>query len=329
MAKLSIQMLLNLNGGSHNTADGVVAVFAPSFSCTIGNEDSYKFTNLDENLAINSGGTLLSIEGRPSITGNDTLHLVMWQFRQNTYFLQLDGSSFAPNVSAVIKDKYLNQETAVNLAGSTAIPFAITSDSASFARNRFVIFFKQNHLPEFFAALSAERKDKGVFLKWGIKTVSDNVVYEIEKSGTGRLFERAATMQPGNVNGSEKSFTWVDPNASGGNNFYRIKMIDKSGSFKYSDAVKVNAENEKSGITVFPNPVKGSTIGLQLNNVAKGDYTVTIFNNQGQKMYTSNLKHNGGSANLPVRVDKELKSGLYTLQVSNHGMVINKTLVVQ
>src|SRR4051812_18068247 len=63
MSKLSVQLLLNLKGGPQNTADGLVAVFADNFSKKIGNEDSYKFTNLDENIAINRDGVNLSIEG--------------------------------------------------------------------------------------------------------------------------------------------------------------------------------------------------------------------------------------------------------------------------
>lgn len=140
-SKLVIQLLLNTNPGPQNTADGVVAFFADNFSTSIGNEDSYKFTNLDENLAIDCRGTLLSIEGRP-MTRFDTLKLVMWQFRQKSYYLQLNGSNFSSKVKAVVKDKYLSKETAVDLSSSTTVPFTITGDSASFAANRFSVVFK-------------------------------------------------------------------------------------------------------------------------------------------------------------------------------------------
>ncbi|MEJ7681475.1 MAG: hypothetical protein WKG06_27215 [Segetibacter sp.] len=56
VTKLSVQLLLNLNEGLQNNADGVTVFFDDNFSTAIGNEDSYKFTNLDENLAISNKG---------------------------------------------------------------------------------------------------------------------------------------------------------------------------------------------------------------------------------------------------------------------------------
>lgn len=140
--KLGIQLLLNTDPGPQNTADGVVAFFANNFSTTIGNEDSYKFTNPDENLAINCNGTLLSIEGRPTINGTDTVKLAMWQFRQKSYYLKLSAGNFSPTIKAVVKDNYLNKETSVDLSSSTLVPFSITNDSASFSKNRFSVLFK-------------------------------------------------------------------------------------------------------------------------------------------------------------------------------------------
>ncbi len=139
---LSVQLLLNTNEGSENTADGAVALFDDRFSYLIGDEDSYKFTNPDENLAINCRGTLLSIDGQPGIHGSDTLLLKMWTFRQKSYYLQLIGSNFNPGVKAVIKDNYLGTETLVDLSSVTLLHFNISTDQASFANDRFAILFK-------------------------------------------------------------------------------------------------------------------------------------------------------------------------------------------
>jgi hypothetical protein len=140
--KLAIQLLLNTNPGPENTADGVVAFFDDNFSFSIGGEDSYKWTNLDENLAIVRNEKLLSIEGRPLIHYNDTMRLKMWTFRQKNYYLKFAASSFASTVTAVVRDNYLNKETAVDLSSSTLVPFSLTPDSASFAANRFSVVFK-------------------------------------------------------------------------------------------------------------------------------------------------------------------------------------------
>lgn len=141
-SELAIQLLLNTNGDSENTVDGVVAFFDDSFLYSIGNEDSYKFTNPDENLAIDCRGTLVSINGQPGIQATDTLKIVMWQLRQKSYYLKLTGRNFRSGVKAVVKDNYLHEETSVDLSSVTLLHFGITADPASFAKDRFAIVFK-------------------------------------------------------------------------------------------------------------------------------------------------------------------------------------------
>lgn len=151
---------------------GVAAFYADNFSASIGNEDSYKFTNLDENLAIDCKGTLLSIEGRPAIHRTDTLKLVMWQFRQKSYYLKLSGSNFSQMVKAVVKDNYLHKETVLNLSSSALVPFGITTDSASFAANRFSVVFKSSRA----FSLSSAMKMTSVFKESTSLTIAPNPV---------------------------------------------------------------------------------------------------------------------------------------------------------
>lgn len=139
---------------------------------SIGNEDSYKWTNLDENLAIDCKGKLLSIEGRPTIHGSDTIKLMMWQFRQKSYFLKLNGSDFPLTIKAVIKDNHLHKETLVDLSSSTLMPFDITADSASFAANRFSVVFKTSRE----LSLSGAMKFSSLFKENASLSVTPNPV---------------------------------------------------------------------------------------------------------------------------------------------------------
>ena len=53
--KLSVQLLLNEKVGNENSADGFTAIFDENFSKNIGDEDAYKFSNLDEKHGDRSG----------------------------------------------------------------------------------------------------------------------------------------------------------------------------------------------------------------------------------------------------------------------------------
>lgn len=244
--KMAIQLLLNTNGGPQNTADGVVAFFADNYSAAVGNEDAYKWTNLDENLAINCNGRLLSIAGRPTIHGSDTLSLVMWQFRQKTYYLQLSASNFLQSVRAVVKDSYLHKETAVNLSSATLVPFSITNDSASFAANRFSVIFNT------------------------------------------------------------------------------MKTLPLNATLKFSSIFKENLS-----LSVSPNPVTGNVINLQLHNMKKGRYAVSLYSNSGEIIYSGFITHNGGSAAQTIAIDKRIHHGMYNLQLTSGPVIINRNVLFQ
>ncbi len=329
--KLSIQLLSNPGGGSENTADAVVAFFDDEFTSAIGNEDSYKFTNLDENLAINRNGTALSIEGRPAITANDTIALKMWELRQKPYYLKLEAANFTCSTTAFLKDAYLHQETPVDLSSVTLLPFTIDMAApASYASERFTIVFKADKtLPVTLTNVKAYQKDQGVQVDWIAQTEININRYEIEKSFDGQHFEFAASEPAKNNNAAIEKYTWFDATANPGNNFYRIKIIEKSGAVKYSEIINVNVSKVKPGISISPNPVKGNVITLQLINMEKGKYDVAIYNNLGQKVYNGTIVHDQLSASYKIVPVKEIPKGVYRLTVNKADKSVTETLIFE
>jgi hypothetical protein len=270
MTKISVQLMLNMDAGNENAADGLVAVFQDGFFKTIGDEDSYKFGNLDENIAINRNGTDLSIEGRPSITVNDTIPLKVWQYRQKDYWLKLEAKNFPPAVNGVVKDEFLKKETPVNLSSSTYIPFNITNDPKSSATNRFSILFETYvTLPVVITSLKAYMKEKGIQVEWNIATETNVKFYEVEKSADGQQFEKACSIPSKGNSTVAQTYNWYDATPNTGANFYRIKITDKNGTVTYSSIVSVNIKNATTFVSVFPNPVKGKNIGLQIITLKK------------------------------------------------------------
>lgn len=329
--KLSIQLLSNPGGGSENTADAVVAFFDDEFTSAIGNEDSYKFTNLDENLAINRNGTALSIEGRPAITANDTIALKMWKLEQKPYYLKLEAANFTSSTTAFLKDAYLHRETPVDLSSVTLLPFIIDMTApASYASERFSIVFKTGKtLPVTLTSVKAYQKDQGVQVDWIAHTEININRYEIEKSFDGQHFEFAASEPAKNNNAAIEKYTWFDATANPGSNFYRIKIIEKSGAVKYSEIINVNVSKVKPGISISPNPVRGNVITLQLINMEKGKYDVAIYNNLGQKVYDGTIAHDQLSASYKIVPVKVIPKGVYRLTVNKADKSVIETLIFE
>ena len=151
--------------------------------------------------------------------------------------------------------------------------------------------------------------------------------YTIEKGTNGNSFEKAITVQ--SKNEATNSYSWFDGNIVNGNNHYRIKSTEKNGVTKYSNIVKVNIGSKDAEFTVYPNPVKGKVVSLQMSNVEKGTYTIRLFNNIGQEVANKTINHNGGSSTQSITLSKKIAAGSYNMQISNGNNTINKIVIVE
>ena len=318
---LAIQLYLTSNINS-TSQDGATVLFNNTYSNTVNDEDANKFTNLDENIAIQRGTSLMSIERRNMPALTDTVQLKTWQLAQNNYTLKIDASNFEGTTIAYLQDNYLNNETPLNLNGITNVNFTTNAVAASRANNRFTIVFRSNtSLPVAVTNLKAYQKNTGVQVEWKTQNELNLQEYEVEKSTDATNFTKVGTVQTT----AATSYNWFDVNANKGNNFYRLKMIEKDGSFKYSTIVNVKIGSIKNVFTVVGNPIKNKTVVLQLENVEKGNYNVLVYNNLGQKITSKAINHLGGSATQTIALDNVL-SGTYQLNIV--GNKVNETVTI-
>ena len=68
-------------------------------------------------------------------------------------------------------------------------------------------------------------------------------------------------------------------------------------------------------ITIYPNPVTGNQVSLQVSGLQKGQYTVRVFSANGQKVYNGLLLHNGGAATEVLQLPAGIKTGMYSLEL--------------
>ena len=101
----------------------------------------------------------------------------------------------------------------------------------------------------------------------------------------------------------------------GGDNIYRIKSVEANGKITFSGIARVNTRGGAAALNLYPNPVKGGEISVQLNALPAGQYTIRVIGSNGQTLSQQQLKHNGGSVTETVGI-AGLASGLYSVQIS-------------
>jgi ELWxxDGT repeat protein len=322
--RLSVDMI-NPNDGL--VIDGILAEYNNNFSNGVAAEDGQKLFRSNENFYLTRNTKPLMLEGRKLIDNNDTLFLTLSGMRIQDYRFAINGSNFAndANLSAYLKDKFLGTETAINLSGTTEYNFAVTADNNSKAADRFMVVFRSNaSLPVTLTNVKAYQQNSGINVEWNTQSESGMLHYEVEKSTNGSNFAKVNTTAA--KSGAANTYNYFDATPNNGANYYRIKAISLNGEVKYSSIVVVRLNSKSSNITLYPNPVKGSTIQLQVSNVEKGNYSVTLFNQLGQQVMNKTINHIGGSSNQTVELGI-LASGVYELRLSNGTTVITQKLI--
>src|SRR6185437_13300583 len=177
-------------------------------------------------------------------------------------------------INASLTDRFLKTETQVSLSDSTWFDFSITSDPESYSADRFFVEFvpvlAERMLPLSFISVNASQKNKNILVEWKVENENNIDRYEIDHSVDGVQFllreDNNALDLKENIN------SYLDENPANGNNFYRVRGIDKNGNTAISPVVKVFIENTKSSISILSNPVEGDVIKLLFTNQQAGKY---------------------------------------------------------
>jgi hypothetical protein len=315
--------------GTRRIADGVMSVYNNSYSNALDGDDAEQIANWDEDIAIARSGKMISIESRPIINSADTIFLNIAKLNVQNYEWQFSPSNFNhPNLQATLIDKYLNTRTILSLTGVSVVPFTVTSDAASSAPDRFmVVFGPASALPVTLTSVKAYQKAAGIQVDWTVLTEIDISRYEVEKSINGQEFIKAGMVPAKGSIATSIDYNWYDANPVAGNNYYRIKSINKSDEVKYSTVVKVNIGNTSGAVRIYPNPVNGNVIMIEMNNLKKGRYTVSLYNKAGQKVTGKIIDHAGGSITQSMALESNLPAGTYQVKINGEGKVFVQQLL--
>jgi hypothetical protein len=195
-------------------------------------------------------------------------------------------------------------DNAANNASSTFMNFS-----------PFIVTKKTGVLPVQFKNITATLKQNGTEVKWNVESEFDIQSYVVEKSMDGRTFAPIGTV----IANNNSSYTFNDASILSNNIFYyRIKIINLTGSVKYSNIVFVK-QNSGNDVVIYPNPVKDvlSIAGL------KGNSSLKFINTNGQIV----LQQSTTASSLTIEM-KDVKPGIYMLQVYRDGnKQISKTII--
>lgn len=164
--------------------------------------------------------------------------------------------------------------------------------------------------PVHLISFTATQIKNEIQLNWKVENEINFSGYSIEKSINGINFENI-----GNVTASNKNnYSFNVNNSNNLKQYFRLKLIDKDGSFSYSNIVLVKL-NDKTELSLYPNPAKGF-VSINVNKITPNTYLVlNDFNGRIiNKILLTESITNFSTSNLA--------SGLYTAQLIENNQII-------
>lgn len=163
--------------------------------------------------------------------------------------------------------------------------------------------YSYSTLPVQLLNFTATRSGESVSLQWNVAQEVNLKTYTVEWSVDARAFHELAVIKA--VGRSQ--YSWLHQHPAAVVYYYRLKMTDTDGTFRYSPVVSVDLNS--TAIKVFPNPASHH-LTIQLNT-SGGKTEVTMFNAYGTVVKRVNVER-ASSLTIPVQ---DLAAGFYTIQV--------------
>ena len=172
---------------------------------------------------------------------------------------------------------------------------------------------------EYLSPLWAIIKDNQILLEWTSANEKNNDYFSIERSPDILDWTTIGRVEGVGNSHTSKKYKAYDVSPPIGHLYYRLKQVDFTGQYSYSNIVSVFIEN--TDFMVYPNPSTG-IVDIEFPKNIQTEIIVTDVS--GKQLIRQNIQGKKAELNL-----SRLPNGLFLISAPANNRVLNKTLVLQ
>jgi hypothetical protein len=186
-------------------------------------------------------------------------------------------------------------------------------------------------LPVKLARFEAIRSDEDALLNWSSASEVNSALFEIERTEDGKSFEKIGEVKAAGNSSRVVNYLFEDkavaPVVAFGRAYYRLKMIDKDGSFEYSPVRVVDFSKEAGEeIAVYPNPFKDQ-LSIGFTKADNALIQVEIVDLYGKVCYKGELTQTDSQTSIQLPALNKLSTGIYVIKIGKGSEVITRKLI--
>lgn len=176
-------------------------------------------------------------------------------------------------------------------------------------------------LPVTWSYFSVQKKESSAQLHWSTATEINTYKFFVERSTDGIHFVNLASVDAAGNSNLPNDYSFTDQAPASGNNFYRVKLVDKDGKINYSEIKSLFfADVLRRTVLLSPNPGMSNVELLVTGNQSL--LKVKILDAAGRLLKV--LDMNSDRIALPV---SNLAEGMYYIQISGQNLNVMKKFI--
>lgn len=209
--------------------------------------------------------------------------------------------------------------------GSYTSAFQVTDENGNTNSCSFEIFVACNPLPIQLIDFKGKNIAGINVLDWTSLEEINIDYFELQKSSDGINFKTIDRIQAKGENLSETNYQSKDENPFDGNNFYRLKIVEKDGLFEYSKIINIKLLNEFKFLKVYPIPFENH-LNLEFSSAFSEKINLSIYNELGQIVLLRKIDVNVGLNQLEIDLS-DFSSGVYQVLLKNESNYISQKIM--
>lgn len=287
-AETSVNWSVRLNSGGSSRAsnvqfakDGYIGLWMRTNSAPSGAQIA---VTIDDQRSGSSDKTELS--QKLTVNNDGAWHLYEWN-------LEGSGWSSFSGGNGVLDSAVLSLDAVMLYAPNGSPDWTLYLDDVSHNTN--------GPLPVELTSFMAIRSSAGVQLNWSTATEMDNYGFELQRSAVSaqhsdpgyreltaenREWKEIAFVSGNGTSNNSHQYTFTDRVNSGGMHSYRLRQLDRSGAYRYSAELTIDAVGVPGSFILeqnFPNPFNPVTT-IEYRLPVTGRTTLTIYDMLGREV---------------------------------------------
>ena len=237
-----------------------------------------------------------------------------------------NGTSYVPVTAGLVitpaQANTLRFDPTTSFNGSATFNYTALDNRGLTSNSSVFTIVVSTTLPLTLLDFTATLQDNKTILAWITSDELNTKEFTVERSADLANWETVATIPAaGNSNGM-KNYSAIDNNPLPVT-YYRLKMTDIDGKYKWSSVLQVRVSSSKK-INVYPNPF-GPSLTLEVQTATQDVLNIRLINSAGATVYNAR-KNAGRGLNIFLITGLNLANGQYLLEIKNSN---NETISVQ